>query len=141
MTGDTAFIYTKKPFTSRDTYQFTVLSDSIDTRQAKSDMDRIRVVPNPYIVAATWEPTNPYNSGRGPQEIHFIHLPRQCTIRIYTVNGERVAQIEHNSANRDGTAVWNLLTLDNLAASYGIYIYHIEAPGLGEKIGKFAIIK
>ena len=25
--------------------------------------------------------------------------------------------------------------------SYGIYIYHVDAPGVGEKIGKFAIIK
>jgi hypothetical protein len=33
------------------------------------------------------------------------------------------------------------LTKDNLAISYGVYIYHVEAPGIGEKIGKFAVIK
>jgi hypothetical protein len=24
---------------------------------------------------------------------------------------------------------------------YGVYIYHVEAPGVGEKVGKFAVIK
>jgi hypothetical protein len=25
--------------------------------------------------------------------------------------------------------------------AYGIYVYHVEAPGIGEKIGRFAVIK
>jgi len=33
------------------------------------------------------------------------------------------------------------LTKDNLSASYGVYIYHIDAPGIGKTAGKFAIIK
>jgi hypothetical protein len=41
----------------------------------------------------------------------------------------------------NGTAEWNLLTRDNLSVSYGVYIYHVDAPGVGEKVGKFAIIK
>jgi hypothetical protein len=49
--------------------------------------------------------------------------------------------IEHESEFNDGTARWNMLTRDNLAISYGVYVYHIEAPGIGEKTGKFAVIK
>jgi hypothetical protein len=40
-----------------------------------------------------------------------------------------------------GTYIWNMLTKDNLEISYGIYLYHVEAPGIGEKVGKFAVIK
>ena len=36
---------------------------------------------------------------------------------------------------------WDLLTKDNLAAAYGIYIYHVDAPDIGEFVGKFAIVK
>ena len=36
---------------------------------------------------------------------------------------------------------WNLLTKDNLSLAYGVYIYHVDAPGIGEHIGKFAVIK
>jgi hypothetical protein len=34
-----------------------------------------------------------------------------------------------------------MLSKDNLDISYGIYIYHVDAPGIGEKIGKFVVIK
>jgi hypothetical protein len=57
------------------------------------------------------------------------------------VDGALVNTIEHDRPMTDGTEPWNLLTRDNLTVSYGIYIYHVDAPGVGEKIGKFAIIK
>lgn len=57
------------------------------------------------------------------------------------MSGELVDVIEHNSSLDDGSAEWDLLTKDNLDVSYGVYIYHIQAPGVGEKVGKFAIIK
>ncbi|QQS36540.1 MAG: hypothetical protein IPM56_00890 [Ignavibacteriales bacterium] len=139
--GDSAIINIIKPFLSNDVFRFVAKTAYVDNEQAKLDMENIKVVPNPYIATAKWEPKNPYSSGRGPRSIHFIHLPNKCTIRIFTVNGELVAEIEHESTLNDGTAEWNLLTRDNLSASYGIYIYHIEAPGIGTKTGKFAIIK
>ena len=104
-------------------------------------MDDIKVVPNPYLAASRFETFNPFTRGRGPRQIRFTHLPQECTIRIYTVNGELVDTIEHNSALDDGSAEWDLLTKDNLDVAYGIYIYHVEAPGVGAKTGKFAIIK
>jgi hypothetical protein len=93
------------------------------------------------LVAATWEAPSTYTSGKAPQSIHFNHLPSVCTLRIYTVNGELVTTIEHNSAIINGSESWDLLTRDRLPASYGVYIWHVTAPGIGEKIGKFAIIK
>lgn len=139
--GDTATIVLSKIFRSSDVFEFTTQGQKIDLERAKTDLDKIRVVPNPYVAAATWEERNPFSTGRGPRSIQFIHLPQVCTIRIYTINGEPVATVEHNSALMDGSAEWNLLTRDNLPVSYGVYIYHLDAPGVGEKVGKFAIIK
>ena len=48
---------------------------------------------------------------------------------------------QNKSSINNGTGKWDLLTKDNLTASYGVYIYHIEASGIGEKIGKLAIVK
>jgi hypothetical protein len=73
--------------------------------------------------------------------LHFTRLPRRCTIRIYTVSGELVNTIYHDSDILDGTADWNMLTRDNLQIAYGVYIYHVDAGELGEKVGKFAVIK
>jgi hypothetical protein len=139
--GDTLTVVLSKIFSSRDAFEFTMTGEGVDSSLATKDLDKIKVVPNPYVAAATWEEQNYYTSGRGPRSIHFNHLPQVCTIRIYTVSGELVATIEHNSGITNGTAEWNLLTRDNLAASYGIYVYHVDAPRIGEKIGKFAIIK
>ena len=139
--GDTVLVILSKLFRSEDIYEFTTRSQRVDTKVAKEELRKIKVVPNPYVGAATWEERNPFASGRGPRSIHFNHLPQKCTIRIYTVSGELVATIEHESNILDGSAEWNLLTRDNLAVSYGIYIYHVDAPGIGESVGKFAVIK
>ncbi len=139
--GDTATIIIKKPFLSTDIYSFTASEAKTDIRRAKTDMDQIKVVPNPYVATAAWEPKNPYNSGRGPRSLHFTHLPKKCIIRIFTINGELVKTIDVDNPDDNGTAYWDMLTKDNLSISYGIYIYHIQAPGIGEKVGKFAVIK
>ena len=139
--GDTLSIYLRKPFLSADVYQFEVEGERMDPNLAKQQLDRIRVVPNPYIAAEIWEPRNPFTSGRGPREIHFINLPKKCTIRIYNVDGVLVDVIEHDSSLDNGTAIWDVLSKENLEISYGVYVYHIDAPGIGQKTGTFAIIK
>ena len=130
-----------KLFRKDDVFEFSTTAQKVDAELATGSLDLIKVVPNPYVAAATWEERNPYTSGRGPRAIHFTHLPQVCTIRIFTVSGELVTTIQHESSMNNGTAEWNLLTRDNLSAAYGIYIYHVDAPGVGEKVGKFAIIK
>ncbi|MBI5472516.1 MAG: hypothetical protein HY961_09245 [Ignavibacteriae bacterium] len=139
--GDTISLVTYKAFSSRDVYEFTTTAHQVDKKLAAGQLDRIKVVPNPYVAAASWEERNPFPTGRGPRSIHFTHLPQDCTIRIYTITGELVATVEHHSAMLDGTAEWNVLTRDELQVAYGVYIYHVDAPGVGEKVGKFAIIK
>ncbi|MBN1348444.1 hypothetical protein JXJ21_03480, partial [candidate division KSB1 bacterium] len=68
-----------------------------------------------------------------------IHLPRECTIRVYTITGELVRTIDHNSESGDES--WDLLNSDGLKVASGTYLYHVEAPGFGEKIGRLYIIK
>jgi hypothetical protein len=139
--GDTLSIYLRKPFLSQDLYRFQMKGAGISNELAKKGMKNIRVVPNPYIATVAWEPKNTYRSGRGPREIHFINLPRKCTIRIYNVNGILINKLEHESTLENDTEIWNMLSKENLDIAYGVYIYHIDAPGIGEKTGTFAIIK
>jgi len=139
--GDTCTIVLSKLFREGDVFEFTTDTQKVDLKIAAKELDRIKVVPNPYVAAASWEERNPFANGRGPRSLHFNHLPQHCTIRIFTVSGELVATIQHDGEMLDGSEEWNLLTRDNLSVAYGIYIYHVEAPGIGEKIGKFAVIK
>ena len=130
-----------KPFLKDDIYQFTMKGPHVDKSQAMIDMDKIKVVPNPYFAASAFEGQNTFASGRGPREIQFRYLPNECTIRIYSIAGELVKTIYHSSPLESGTGRWDLLTEDNLSAAYGMYVYHIDAPNIGQKIGKLAIVK
>ncbi len=139
--GDTLRLFPDFPFTGNSRFRFRVSGQKIDTEEARENLDRIRAVPNPYVVTALWEPHNPYTSGRGPRVMQFIHLPQKCTIRIYAVDGTLVRTLEHDSSMADGAETWDLMTRDNMDVAYGIYLYHIEAPGIGEHVGRILIIK
>jgi hypothetical protein len=139
--GDTLWLYPDFPFTGNVRYRFKVKGEKVDVQYARSHLDRIKVVPNPYVVTAVWEPLNPYTSGRGPRKVEFIHLPPRCTIRIYAVDGTLVKTIEHNSPLSDGSESWDLMSKDNMDLAYGVYIYHVDAPGIGQHVGRMLIIK
>ncbi len=138
--GDVFELVTKKPFRNGEYFEFTTQAPGFDQQKAVEDMDKIAVVPNPYVGAASWEPSTA-SVGRGERRIYFINLPQKCTIRIYTISGRHVKTIEHDSAIEDGQEIWNLVSKDGMDIAYGIYVYHIDAPGVGEKIDKFAVIK
>ena len=154
--GDIYHIETDKPFRTGDTFRFTVTGVQYEKNAAKSELNNIYVVPNPYVAATSWERKNPFLTGRGERRIWFVNLPERCTIRIYTVRGYLVDTIEYDgqyyhspeydpeteiSGTPIGAAPWNLVSKDGMDIAYGIYIFHIDAPGVGEKIGKFAVIK
>jgi len=113
-------------------------------------LDRIQVVPNPYVATNRFETQNPFSTGRGPRVIKFINLPPQATVRIFSVSGRLIRELQlHEGSNEDltaadllnGTLNWDLQSHDNLTVSYGMYLYHVEAPAIGETTGTFAIIK
>jgi hypothetical protein len=139
--GDTLYLYADFPFNGNTRYTFKTRGQKINTAEAKDDLDKIKVVPNPYVVTASWEKENPYSTGRGPREIHFIHLPQKCTIRIFSIDGALVRRLEHDAPMTNGDEVWDVLSKDNMEIAYGVYIYHVEAPGIGEKVGRLLIIK
>jgi len=40
-----------------------------------------------------------------------------------------------------GDVFWNLRTEENLDAAFGVYVFVVDAPNIGTKISKFALIK
>jgi hypothetical protein len=134
--GDKFVFRSQIPFTSRDSFEFSSQERVPNPNATSSLLDKITVVPNPYVSATITE-SRPFLQGRGERRIEFRNLPTQSTIRIYTVGGTFVRQLDESA----GYAVWDLKTKDNLDAAFGLYFYHVEAKGIGEKVGKFAIIK
>lgn len=146
--GDTLKIFTNKPFIEGDRFQFTFDSDNlprVDADTAKSVLANVLVIPNPYKVSSIYEPQVTNTNLQHNRELHFTGIPAPSTLRIFTVSGSLIRKIDIQESDLTsqygGTYIWDMLTKDNLEISYGIYIYHIQAPGVGEKIGKFAVIK
>ncbi len=125
-----------------DLYLLQTSPAEASAQNSNYDLSAIKVVPNPYVAGNALEPAGSIGQERGERRIMFTHLPPAATIRIYTIRGELVDTIEHqDSGDMSGFAYWNLRSRDNLDIAYGVYLYHVDAPGYGEHIGKFAVIK
>ena len=105
----------------------------LDPSIAKSDLDSIRVVPNPYVMTNMMESAvaNPFLNQR--RKIMFTHVPADCIIKIFTVSGVLVDEIIVNNTPDNGIIHWDMLTRENLEIAAGMYIYHIDAQEIGEE--------
>ena len=139
--GDVLFVATRKPFAESDQYMFRTVASATDETLAAQELQDIYVVPNPYVATTVFEPRNPASrTERGMRRLYFANVPKQCTIRIYTLAGELVETLYHDSTLDDGKVFWDMRTKDNMNLAYGLYIFHVDSPE-GSYIGKFAVIK
>jgi len=90
-------------------------------RPQGTNMDKIRVVPNPYIISSSSERLR--FSGE-PDKLAFYDIPGQCKISIYTENGELIKTIYHTDGSGDD--YWKATTTSNQVVVSGIYIAHFE---------------
>lgn len=108
----------------------------------------VQVFPNPYRInggyaAAGYENRSRTKSAERARAINFYNLPHTCTIRIFTLTGDLVKQIEHDCPDNSPDAQieqWDVISRNTQIVVTGIYIYHISSA-LGEQIGKIVIIK
>src|SRR5262245_12807441 len=139
--GDVYNLKLDRPLGEGDVFTFTGHGPHVDGAAAKEGFKATPyVVPNPYIEAASFEPARFNVTGRGERRIEFRGLPSTCTIRIYTVRGDLVQTLYHQGS-LEGFEPWDLRTRDNLEVAPGLYIFHVDAPGIGTHVGKFAIVK
>ncbi|RME19578.1 MAG: hypothetical protein D6800_14115, partial [Candidatus Zixiibacteriota bacterium] len=106
------------------------------------------VYPNPYRIDAGYARRGFENrEGDLPPErarrLHFANLPPECTIKIYSLDGDLIQTIEHRFPPGSPTSqhdVWDLTTRNGQTAVSGLYYYVIESPGRTQ-IGKIVIVK
>lgn len=151
--GDVYAIRHKRPWYDTDELTFTVSAEKlIDQEAAKSSMEDIRVVPNPYVASNLMEPSvvNKWLNQR--RRLMFTNLPQECTIKIFTPSGILVRELvaprdgvtgfNGYGQNNTGILHWDMLTAEGLEIAAGMYFYHIEDDNTGEETaGKFAVIK
>ena len=127
------------------------------TRPTSDPSREIGVYPNPYYTRAYWD-----GQGERYRKLYFYNLPASATITIYTIAGDIVAQIDHNSSYQGedidwfqrygdrsqptqfsgGEHAWNLITKYDQALATGLYLFTVKDNHTGTiKRGKFVVIK
>lgn len=121
-----------------DKYQFEIEGSSVSKTAVKNSLNKIRVVPNPYLVSSLYEPEFGELRKEPLRQIQFINLPPECTIYIFTLDADRIKTIHHESTN--GTEVWDLRTESGREIAPGIYIYVVKTKD-AQYMERFAVIK
>lgn len=130
--GDQFTIRTYKPFRKEIQYEFNTKKLNYSNNDA-IDLNKIRVVPDPYIVSNEWE------TSQFGKKIMFNHLPNECKISIYTVAGDFIIDLYHQ--DNTGYQFWDMRTYNDQYIAYGLYVYIVSTPGGQKKVGKFLVIK
>ncbi len=130
-----------------------------------NNRQNVQVVPNPYRATEdytvdhggglSWENRDDGTPDFFPQvdrRLFFYNLPRECLIRIYTVAGDLVHIIPHNTEgdsnqgwNADFAESWDLNSRNKQQVVSGMYLFSVEdltESGNGNiELGKFVIIR
>jgi hypothetical protein len=114
-------------------YGFTITEDDAPrtniTSELQTLLDIINIVPNPYYAYSSYE------ESRLDKVVKITNLPQQCTVRIFNMSGQLIRQF-----NKDAEQTfidWSLTNEKGVPIASGVYIVHIEVPGVGEKILKW----
>jgi len=117
--------------------------------RASETFGEVRVVPNPYRVdhdytseGGGWE-GGAYDWTDFNRKVRFIHLPKKCTIRIFTVAGDVITTLHYESPPGDpeeGQLDWRLVTGSKRPLASGMYVFTVESE-FGTQYGKFVVIR
>ena len=113
-------------------YTFTtddIATSKNNTTAAIEALDIINVVPNPYYGYSHYE-TNQLDN-----RVKFTNLPERCTITIYNISGTRIRQFSKDDAST--FLDWDLKNQAGIPIAGGIYLIHVDVPGVGEKVVKW----
>ncbi len=134
--------------------QSNILASAVTLSPANpvaATLDHVLVVPNPYIGSAVWNNPMPSDTDPWQHRIQFTNLPADATVKIFTLDGDLIDEIHAGQGVRktaDGAvpgaasvAEWDVITRNNQEAAPGLYMFVVDSPSLGQKIGKFVIIQ
>jgi hypothetical protein len=96
------------------------------------NLQTVAVVPNPFRGRESWDPP-------ASNEVQFTHLPPKARIRIYTVAGDLVRDLNHDDLVRDFER-WDLKNASGRDAVSGIYMYRVESGAFFAQ-GRFIVIR
>ncbi|MEZ5359390.1 MAG: hypothetical protein R3F48_11255 [Candidatus Zixiibacteriota bacterium] len=106
------------------------------------------VYPNPYRIdagyaSAGYENRDRTKSAERTRQINFANLPNVCTIKIYSIDGDLIKEIQHDYPEGGPGSqheTWDVISRNTQSVVTGIYLWHVESA-MGDQLGKLVIIK
>jgi hypothetical protein len=125
---------TNKPNGPLDVFEFTAHKPGeVEGSVVLNAVKDVYPVPNPYYNVSSLE------LDQFRREIKFVNLPpAKTTIRIFNLAGDLVRVLTKDDP-ASAELVWDVLTTSGLPVASGLYIYHVDAQGIGTKIGRLAV--
>ena len=136
-TGTVFRFVTTKPNSVADKFTFTAPANTVSDALAKEAVKKINVFPNPYYA------NNSQELNRFDNFVTFTHLPIKAKIRIFSLDGKIVRELDKNTESQ--YFQWDLRNHTNLPVASGMYFAHIDldidGQGLGSKVLKLFVIQ
>ena len=95
----------------------------------KEALKLINIVPNPYYAFSEYE------RSRLETKVKITNLPEKCTVTIYAVNGKLIRTFKKDSPIT--SLDWDLTNFKSIPVAGGVYLIHVDVPGIGERVLKF----
>jgi len=123
--------YPKYQFSTDDLAPATLADGNPYSSDKKQLLDRIHAVPNPYYAHSYYEA----QQNRLNQTVRIINLPRKATVSIYSLDGSLIKTLTKD----DDLAYidWDIRNSKGLQIASGMYIMHVKAEGIGERVIKW----
>jgi hypothetical protein len=114
-------------FTDTDRYAFDLVAPVAGadiTSVTEDDLSRVRVVPNPFVIFSQ------YQENATESRILFTNMPPTGTLRVYTVSGQFVQQVNWTPDDLvgQGDLFYNLKSREDIDIAGGLYIWVLTAP-------------
>jgi hypothetical protein len=121
-------------------------TDAQTAEERAQEGANIYVYPNPATREALEDFQQLFPNSDDPTgvRIAFANLPQaKNLISIFTLDGDLVAEVEHDGSDGYGQAFWNLVSRNGQEVSSGIYLYTVasEDKRFEDYIGKFVLIR
>jgi hypothetical protein len=138
--GTTVEIQTvrQRMITYQDQFTFTTVGARVDNGIVARSLGNVKVVPNPYFIASLYEREFGALRREPIRQLKFNNLPPKCTIYVFSLAGDRVQTLYHDTDN--GTETWDMRGAGGREIAPGIYLYLVKTDN-AEHIGRFAVIK
>jgi hypothetical protein len=102
------------------------IAPKISADIGRKNLDLVNVVPNPYRGFSEYE-NSPIDA-----RVKITNLPPTCTIKIFDMAGNLIRTVD--KSDEFTYYEWDLKNNSRVPIASGLYLIHIKAPGIGEKI-------